>query len=204
MRSFTTVLLMITGMACCSLQVCRAISSLIVISPDDFEPKMPEFGPSSFGPPLLGATAVRSRIELSPVPNGCQNHVGEDGARLDFRGRILLVSRGVCSFARKVYLAQIAGAAGVLIANGEVPSESLMPRTPPVSGLSSGYDDAWNALDVASNPVPELFQMADDGMLGMRVRIPSLLIHAHDALNLVRVANVSDVSIGLVLPLVLI
>jgi len=72
-----------------------------------------EAASASFGPAVYDVTGLLELVNdgVAPAANGCEPLVGFTP------GNIALIDRGVCDFTVKVYNAQQAGAAGVLIAN---------------------------------------------------------------------------------------
>jgi hypothetical protein len=138
------------------------------------------YGTSMFGPPLITSRTYRGPIYAPYPAHGCNAHPKP------LHGKVLLVSRGSCSFARKAVLAQSAGAVGMLVANIELPQ-------------TRNLEDAWSYIDEASGDYT-LFTLADDGTFGVKVRIPVLLILPEDAIKLYRSRNDTDVEIGLSLP----
>lgn len=92
------------------------------------------FGPSlSSRQPQPGSFALRNPalpLTTSPYPYGCEpHHSPSTDPSHSFEGKLLLLHRGVCSFALKSNLAALSGARGVVIINSSdtddvVPSAS--------------------------------------------------------------------------------
>lgn len=72
-----------------------------------------EAASASFGPSVYNVTGALEVVNdgTAPTSDGCQTISGFTA------GNIALIDRGTCAFTQKVYNAQLAGAAGVLIAN---------------------------------------------------------------------------------------
>ncbi|GAA5846214.1 hypothetical protein JCM5353_007048 [Sporobolomyces roseus] len=101
------------------------------------------FGPSlSTRQPLPGSFALRNPalpLATSPYPYGCEPHhppppSDQAPSTSSIEGKLLLLHRGVCSFALKSNLAALSGAAGVVIINSSdtedvVPSASAEEET---------------------------------------------------------------------------
>jgi len=104
------------------------------------------FGPSlSTRQPLPGSFALRNPalpLATSPYPYGCEPHhpppshpnADQSPSTSSIEGKLLLLHRGVCSFALKSNLAALSGAAGVVIINSSdtedvVPSASAEEET---------------------------------------------------------------------------
>ncbi|GAA6006626.1 hypothetical protein JCM11491_003122 [Sporobolomyces phaffii] len=82
------------------------------------------FGPSvSTRQPLPGAFALRNSalpLAVSPYPYGCEpHHHHPDDPASSIEGKLVLLHRGVCSFALKASLAARSGARGVVVINSD-------------------------------------------------------------------------------------
>jgi hypothetical protein len=110
--------------------------------------------PALFGAPATNTIQRESLIVIGSPMNGCRSENSDD-----FEGKIVLFSRGECSFARKAYEAQRHGAVGLIVANHAVVGDEQ-----------------------------EVFAMADDGT-GHRIHIPVEMISHNDMLAIVRVAS---------------
>lgn len=125
--------------------------------------------PAVFGLRVDPHTHVEAPLLLyaSSVGNACSALAKADEERI--RGRLVVVTRGVCSFSEKALRLQIAGAAGVIIVNSKTAKAKHPGRT---------------------------YVLTDDKRgLGARVQIPVMLVSREDASQLHRqVANLRSLG----------
>ncbi|TYZ65647.1 hypothetical protein PybrP1_000598 [[Pythium] brassicae (nom. inval.)] len=125
--------------------------------------------PAVFGLRVESHTHVEAPLLLyaASVGDACKPFTKEDEERI--RGRIVFVTRGVCSFSEKALRLQVSGAAGAIIVN----SKTAKARHP---------DRQYVLTD-------------DKRSLGARVQIPVMLVSREDASQLHRqVANLRSVA----------
>lgn len=138
--------------ACCHTGLAEA--ALVVHEPYALKGNVPS-ALANFGAPPLTTRPIRGVLHVAEGVTGCTAVQGDR-----YMGKIVLATRGGCSFASKALAAQDGGALGIVIINSP-------DQTP--AGESAG----------------ELFTMADDGQ-GMRVRIHAEMIGPVDGKVLTR------------------
>ena len=138
-----------------------------------------QFGTAAFGPPI-GSPSVSANVATAvdaaePATATTPAGTTTDGCSpftnaTAVAGNIALIERGLCGFAQKARNATIAGAVGVVIYN--------------------------NAANVNGAPPG----MADDGINGQFVTIPTISIRRADGLNIISALG-SDVSLDIAVDL---
>ena len=134
----------------------RAVPLIKTSSPAAGGTRNIDYSQSAFGPlmPASGtlgplATLTTQAGETGP---GCEAFDAANTAAV--RGKVVVISRGVCSFAIKVKNAQNAGAVGVLLANNVagpiVPGGSDPTVTIPSAGITQADGDALKAAVAAA------------------------------------------------------
>lgn len=178
-----TLLALIAGTALPA--ACSA--NLRVLWPLDIAGEVP-YSMAAFGPSLIQPKPFRGIVVpvrdapatgCMPLVSATRSQAEQAAQRARYHGRILLVSRGECSFARKALIAQQAGAQAVIVANSDV-SSGERAASPLASSL---FPNSSSQSALSSPDGSELITLADDG-LGHLVRIPVILIHADPALDM--------------------
>ena len=117
-----------------------------------------DYSQSAFGPAMpatgtLGALATLT-AQAGETGPGCDTFNAANAAAV--KGKVVVISRGVCGFAVKVKNAQNAGAVGVLLANNTtgaiVPGGADPTVTIPSAGITQADGDALKAAVAAALP----------------------------------------------------
>jgi hypothetical protein len=117
-----------------------------------------DFSPSGFGPAMPASGVLGALATLTPQAGetgpGCEPF--DNTNTMAVRGKVVVISRGTCSFVIKVKNAQNAGALGVLLANnvaGSIaPGGSDATITIPSAGISQADGNALKAAAAAALP----------------------------------------------------
>jgi hypothetical protein len=117
-----------------------------------------DFSPSAFGPAMPTSGTLGALATLTPQAGetgpGCEPF--DNTNTMAVRGKVVVISRGVCGFAVKVKNAQNAGAVAVLLANNVAgaiaPGGSDPSVTIPSAGITQADGDALKAAVAAAVP----------------------------------------------------
>lgn len=151
---------------------------------------MSSFGPSvaSTSPPRGSFAFAEPALPLvqATFPFGCESHHKADPLEADIQGKIIVLHRGKCSFAKKANLAALGGAKAVVVINtsdeaGFVPSaegEEEYKALVPLVLVSNSTGSALEALIARGGEEAALMRPVES-----RDEVDSLVLGGYQVLN---------------------